>query len=181
MARANHHATYPARFQLIAAMNPCRCGYLGTSDRECTKAPRCGLDYQSKLSGPLLDRIDIHVDVMPVMVSDLTKPLAEPSEKVASRVARARQIQAQRFQEILGDSAPISVNAYADGDVLEKAFILTPSAQSLLNKAAEHMKFSARSYYRLIRVARTIADLSGDLGDISDRYIAEALSYRRTI
>lgn len=180
VARANHHATYPARFQLIAAMNPCRCGYLGDPDKECTKAPRCGADYQSKLSGPLLDRIDIQVDVPAVMVSDLQKQNGEPSAKVAMRVARARDIQKMRFEENMKDGQPaIHINAHADAETLEKTMVLSPAAKELLNKAAERMKLSARSYYRLIRVSRTIADLEGDLGEIDDAHIAESLSYKR--
>lgn len=179
VARANHHATYPARFQLIAAMNPCRCGYLGDPDQECSKAPRCGGDYQNKLSGPLLDRIDIQIEVPAVSVMDLEKTSLENSAQVAARVAKARSIQIMRFEEFEKKGDSVLVNAQASGEVLEKAFILSPSAQSLLKKAAERMKFSARSYYRLIRVARTIADLEGDLGDILDHHIAEALSYRK--
>ncbi len=180
VARANNHVTYPARFQLIAAMNPCRCGYLGTPDQECTKAPRCGSDYQSKLSGPLLDRIDIQVDVPAVSVKDLDKAPAESSKIVAARILTARQIQAARYQELSEEGQiPITVNAHANGELLERAMPLSPAAKTLLNKAAERMKFSARSYYRLIRLARTMADLEGDLGDINDNHIAEALSYRK--
>lgn len=176
VARANHHATYPACFQLIAAMNPCRCGYLGSSDLECTKAPRCGSDYQAKLSGPLLDRIDIQVEVPAVSVKDLSAPASENSAQVAARVTRARDVQQSRFQELGSD---LSINAHASGEIMENAMQLSPKAKELLDKAAERMKFSARSYYRLIRVSRTIADLEGDLSDISDSHIAEALSYRK--
>lgn len=179
IARANHHASYPARFQLIAAMNPCRCGYLGSPDQECTKAPRCGADYQAKLSGPLLDRIDIQVEVPAVSVMDLGKEAGESSAIVAKRVAQARAMQAERFDEFEKTENIPAVNACAKGEVLEKLFILEPQAQSLLHKVAEHMKFSARTYYRLIRVARTIADLNGADGDIKDDHIAEALSYRK--
>ena len=180
VARANHHATYPARFQLIAAMNPCRCGYLGTPDSECTKAPRCGSDYQAKLSGPLLDRIDIQVEVPQVAVSDLDKASGEPSHIVAARIARARDIQTARYQENTPEEQiPISVNAHANGNLLEAVMPLSSGAKDLLNKAAERMKFSARSYYRLIRVSRTIADLEGNLGDINENHLAEALSYRK--
>ena len=180
VARANHHATYPARFQLIAAMNPCRCGYLGSPDQECTKAPRCGGDYQAKLSGPLLDRIDLQVDVPAVSVRDLSKVTGESSADVARGVVGARAIQTMRFEEVAGDNmVPYSVNADAKGEVLEKVFILEDSAKALLHKAADQMKFSARTYYRLIRVARTIGDLEGDLGEIKDAHIAEALSYRK--
>lgn len=176
VARANHHVTYPARFQLIAAMNPCRCGYLGDPDSECTKAPKCGLDYQAKLSGPLLDRIDIQVEVPAVSVADLDKTKGESSAVVADRVLRAREMQAERFN---GLKTSISINAHADGEILESVMPLSPEAKNLLNKAAERMKLSARAYYRLIRVCRTIADLEGEKGDISENHVAEALSYRK--
>jgi len=180
IARANHHATYPARFQLIAAMNPCRCGYLGDPQSECTKAPRCGGDYQAKLSGPLLDRIDIQVEVPAVMVSDLNKDRGEPTKDVAARVFRAREIQAERYANFTPDNqSPLTVNAHVQGEMLENTMPLSESAKTLLNKAAERMRLSARAYYRLIRVARTIADLEGDLGNIKDTHIAESLSYRK--
>ena len=176
VARANNHVTYPARFQLIAAMNPCRCGYLGSPDLECTKAPRCGSDYQAKLSGPLLDRIDIQIEVPAVSVKDLSAPASENSAQVSKRVARAREVQQRRFEELGSD---LSINAHAGGEIMETAMTLSPKAKELLDKAAERMKFSARSYYRLIRVSRTIADLEGSFADISDSHIAEALSYRK--
>jgi len=112
VARANNHATYPARFQFIAAMNPCRCGYLGDVDRECTKAPRCGSDYQTKISGPMMDRIDIQVDVPAVSIADLDKTNAESSDIVAARVATARDIQRARFKD-----QNIEVNAHANGPI----------------------------------------------------------------
>lgn len=174
VARANHHATYPARFQFIAAMNPCRCGYLGDADRECSKAPRCGSDYQTKISGPMMDRIDIQVDVPAVSIADLDKANAESSDIVAVRVATARDIQRDRFKD-----QNIEVNAHANGELLEKEMALNPKAKELMTKAAERMRLSARGYYRLIRVARTIADLEGALGDIQDHHVAEALSYRK--
>lgn len=180
VARANHHVTYPARFQLIAAMNPCRCGYLGSPDRECTKAPRCGSDYQSKLSGPLLDRIDIQVEVPAVSVQDLNKAAGETSSEVATRVAQARQIQEERYASLCAEGQnAMTMNAHAGADVIEKAIPLSVEAKNLLDKAAERMKFSARAYFRLIRLSRTIADLEGHLGAIKDDHIAEALSYRK--
>lgn len=177
VSRVNHHATYPADFQLIAAMNPCRCGYLGSPDQECTKAPRCGGDYQNKLSGPLLDRIDIQVEMQAVSVSDLSSAGGETSTIVAQRVQRARLLQEERFRK--ANEATV-VNAQANGDLLEKTMILSGPAKALLIQCAEKMKLSARSYYRLIRVARTIADLDRDCPDqIAEQHIAEALSYKR--
>lgn len=159
-------------------MNPCRCGYLGDPERECTKAPRCGGDYQAKLSGPLLDRIDVQVEVPAVQISDLNKQKGEPSAVVADRVAKAREIQLSRFQA-LGASETTSVNAHVKAEILEEVMPLSAEAKELLNKAAEKMKLSARSYYRLIRVARTIADLEGEAGNIAPAHIAESLSYRK--
>jgi len=175
IARANHHATYPARFQFVAAMNPCRCGYLGEPDRECTKAPRCASDYQAKISGPMLDRIDIQVDVPAVSIADLSKTNAESSDVVAARIMAAREIQAERFK-----AHDVSVNAHANGELLEEQMVLEASAKELMTKAAEKMRLSARGYYRLIRVARTIADLEGQMGDIKEHHVGEALSYRKT-
>lgn len=171
VARANNHVTYPARFQLIAAMNPCRCGHLGDPDLECTKVPRCAADYQAKISGPMLDRIDIQVDVPRVEVADLNAAAGESSAEVAQRVARAREKQLARSG---------SVNAYADGSLLEQIAPLEPDAKEVLDKAMEKTRMSARSYYRLLRVARTIADLDGGGEALSKGHIAEALSYKRT-
>ncbi len=179
IARANHHVTFPARFQLIAAMNPCRCGHLGDSELECTKAPRCALDYQSKISGPMLDRIDLQVDVPPVRVSDLnTNQSGESSETVAARIMLARKIQENRFIEI-GADLSININAHADNKTVEAIAPLDNEAKTLLNKAMESTKLSARGYYRILRVARTIADLAGAPRKIEKIHIAEALSYRR--
>jgi len=178
VARVNHRATYPANFQFIAAMNPCRCGYLGDVSQECTKAPRCGSDYQNKLSGPLLDRIDIQVEMPAVEVMDLSKEGGEPSCDVAKRVAAARETQAARFEAM---GAQNTTNAGASGDILEKTMILEDKAKDTLTQYAGRMKLSARSYYRLIKVARTIADLEGGASDseITQKHVAEALSYRK--
>ncbi len=177
VARVNHHATYPADFQLIAAMNPCRCGYLGDVTQECTKAPRCGSDYQNKLSGPLLDRIDIQIEMPAVNIADLSVSSGESSAQVAARVIQARTIQLARFKTC--DEENITVNAGANGDILEKTMHMKRSAKDLLTQYSERLKISARSYYRLIRVARTIADLDNAAFDIQDHHIAEALSYKK--
>ena len=178
VARANFHVRYPARFQLIAAMNPCRCGHLGEPEMECTKAPKCGLDYQAKLSGPLLDRIDIQVDVPAVAASELNAPPGEDSKIVAQRVAVARKRQEDRYSAL--DSAQkIQINAHATTEMLDQVAILQPKAKTLLDQAVERIRLSARTYFRLLRVARTIADLEGIDGEIADSHIAEALSYKR--
>ncbi|SFP51244.1 Magnesium chelatase, subunit ChlI [Sphingomonas rubra] len=164
----------PALVQLVAAMNPCRCGHLGDPGLACARAPRCAADYQAKVSGPLLDRIDLHVDVAAVTAADLVlPPPAEGSAEVAARVAAARAVQAERYRD-----HPVRTNAEADGPLLDA--VATPDEQGrrLLAQAAEAMRLTARGYTRILRVARTIADLAGS--DAATRlHVAEALSYRR--
>lgn len=178
VSRANYHVTFPAKFQLVAAMNPCRCGHVADPAFACGKAPKCVADYQAKISGPVFDRIDIHIDVPAVKASDLSlPPPRENSAAVALRVDRARQIQSDRLRE-LNAPAHILTNADADGDILTRVAPLDAPALKLLTEAAEKMKLSARGYHRVLRVARTIADLS--LAEqIHATHIAEALSYRR--
>ena len=174
VARANAHIRYPSRVQLIAAMNPCRCGYLSDPGRACTRAPKCAGDYQSKLSGPLLDRIDLHVEVSAVSARDLTlPPPAEGSSEVAARVAAARDIQRARYA-----NQPIRTNAEADGEYLESVARPDAPGLALLSKAVETLKLSARGYHRVLRVARTLADLQAQ-PSVTRPHIAEALSYRR--
>ena len=185
VARANAHVTYPARFLLVAAMNPCRCGNLADMTRACGRAPRCGADYQGRISGPLYDRIDLAIDVPPVAPADLAlPPPAESSAEVAVRVAAARALQRQRFTDLArkdpalaGDVLP-RANGQADGELLTT--IATPDAdgRALLTRAVEKLNMSARGYHRVLRVARTLADL--DASDSVRRlHIAEALAWRR--
>ncbi|GLR48640.1 YifB family Mg chelatase-like AAA ATPase [Sphingomonas astaxanthinifaciens] len=174
VARANSHLTFPARVQLIAAMNPCRCGHLGDPALACARAPRCASDYQSRVSGPLLDRIDLHVEVAGVSAADLSlPPPAEGSAAVAGRVARARGVQTRRYE---GQGA--RTNAEADGELLDTVATPDEPGRKLLADAAAAMRLSARDYHRVLRVARTIADLAG-AETVGRIHVAEALSYRR--
>ncbi len=180
IARANAHVTYPARVQLVAAMNPCRCGHLDDPAQACARAPRCAADYQSKISGPLFDRIDLHVDVPAVSASDLSlPPPAEDSAAVAARVAAARARQTARFADLPEENRPRS-NAEADGQLLEEIAAPDAEGRKLLTQATEALKLSARGYHRVLRVARTLADLEGAEA-VRRPHIAEALTYRRTL
>lgn len=174
IARANAHVTFPARVQLIAAMNPCRCGHLGDAALACSRAPRCAADYQAKISGPLLDRIDLHVDVQAVSAADLSlPPSSEGSDVIGRRVSAARAIQSDRYID-----ESVRTNCEADGELLDAVATPDNAGQRLLAQAAEIMRLTARGYSRVLRVARTIADLSGS-ETVGRIHIAEALSYRR--
>ena len=178
VARANAHVRYPARFQLIAAMNPCRCGYLSDPARACSRAPRCALDYQVRISGPLYDRIDLHVEVPELSAADLTlPPPAEGSAQVAARVAAARTAQLARFRAL--DAPPdVRTNAEAEGELLTRIATPDEGGRELLAEATDRLRLSARGHHRVLKVARTIADLGG-AETVARRHIAEALSYRR--
>ncbi len=174
VSRAQAHVTYPANFQLVAAMNPCRCGYLGDQSRCCNKAPKCGIDYQSRISGPLFDRIDIHIDVPPVTPADLTKePSKEGSKEVAERVKKAREIQLKRYA-----NSNIRTNSEADGQLLQETAMPDDDAKAMLNMAYEKMGLSMRGYNRILRVSRTIADMEASQS-IKKHHVAEALNYRQ--
>ena len=167
VARAAAHVTYPARFQLVAAMNPCRCGHLGDGARECSKAPRCGEDYLSRISGPLLDRIDMTVQVQPIAPAELSRaPAGEPSAAVAARVAAARLVQRRR--------GPL--NAELDGG----AIAMEPDARRFAEQAAEKLRLSARGFTRVLRVGRTVADLAR-VEAIRRADVAEALAFRHRV
>ncbi len=180
VARVQAHVTYPARVQLVAAMNPCRCGNLDDAALACGRAPRCALDYQSKISGPLFDRIDLHIDVPAVRPADLAlPPPAEGSAQVAARVAAARARQTARYARLPEDRR-IRTNAELDGQLLDELAAPDSDGKRLLMDAAERLHLSARGYHRVLRVARTLADL--EASDAVRRiHVAEALSYRRVL
>lgn len=179
VARVNYHVTYPARFQLVAAMNPCKCGFAGQPGHLCRNGPRCAADYQARISGPLLDRMDIQIELAAVKPSDLAlPPPKEASSDVARRVLAARQLQAQRFANL--GKPELRTNAEADGTLLEDISRPDTSGLALLRDAADAMKLSARGYHRVLRVARTLADLDRR-EQVARIHIAEALSYRQKL
>lgn len=176
VARVNSHVTYPANVQLIAAMNPCRCGYLDDASRACGKAPRCAVDYQSKISGPLLDRIDMTIELTAIETLDmLSRKPGEPSAVVAKRVEAARNRQRERFMKL---HLPFRTNADATGEVIDHFLPQQEEARQLLERATENFRLSMRGYTRVLRVARTIADLEGSEA-VQAHHIAEAVSYRQ--
>lgn len=177
IARANHHVTYPARVQLVAAMNPCRCGYASEPGMACGRLPRCAQDYQTRVSGPLMDRIDLQLDVPPVSPADMRHAAAgEASAVIAARIDAARNVQRERYASF--GAAHVATNAQADGKLLEEVARPDAAGLDLMDKAAAAMRLSARSYVRILRVARTLADLEGG-GPVTRAHLAEALSFRR--
>ncbi len=179
VARANGHITYPAKFQLVAAMNPCKCGHFGEPDCQCSMAPLCAQKYQNRISGPLYDRIDLTVGVENINPWELAslKP-SESSEVVKARVIKAREFQNLRLKKYFGDVEIL--NAHLSGSEIEECANLSPEALTLLTKSAEKLKLSARAYYKTMRVARTVADMS-----FRDKVLPEdismALNFRRKI
>src|SRR5689334_12988916 len=178
IARASYRITYPARFMLVAAMNPCRCGRASEPGFACKRGAnlRCTADYQARLSGPLLDRIDLTIEVPAVTAADLIlPPPAEGSREVAERVARARELQSERYAAI--GLPHVHTNAAVSGAVLEDVARPDGSGLTLLREAADAMRLTARGYHRVLRVARTLADLDG-ADKVGRVHLAEALSYR---
>ncbi len=174
VARANAHIRYPCRFMLVAAANPCKCGYLSDPARACARVPHCGEDYIGRISGPLMDRFDLRIDVPPVAFTDLDLPESgDSSAEVAARVAAARERQAARF----AGHAGVRVNSDAEGALLEQSAAPEETGRALLTQVAERFGLSARGYHRVLRVARTIADLEGE-ETVLRAHIAEAVSYR---
>lgn len=175
IARANHRVSYPARIQLVAAMNPCRCGHAGEPGHQCRRGERCVTDYQARISGPLLDRIDVRIEVPAVTAADLIGPSeSESSEKVAARVAEARSIQQQRFLEL---GLACRTNAQAPASVVETMAKPDEKGLAFLRDIAERLALSARGYHRVLKLARTLADLDS-IDQVGRIHLAEAMSYR---
>jgi magnesium chelatase family protein len=176
IARANHRVSYPANIQLIAAMNPCRCGLAGEPGHSCARGPRCQSDYQGRISGPLMDRIDIRIDVPAVTAEDLINPQpVEASTDVAGRVAMARAIQLARYRAL--GRPDIRTNSQCSTALVEAVSRPDAGGQTLLSDAARKMRFSARAYHRILKVARTLADLDG-AETVGRIHLAESISYR---
>ena len=176
ISRAKMSIDYPANFMLVASMNPCPCGYFNHPEKQCTCPPGAVQKYLNKISGPLLDRIDLHVEVTPVPFAELSNMNAkvqEKSESIRERVLKARAIQGERYK----DSVGIYANAQISSKQLQSLCVLTPAGQNLLKKAMERLNLSARAYDRILKVSRTIADLEGS-DEIKTEHLAEAIQYR---
>jgi magnesium chelatase family protein len=174
ISRAKVAVDFPASFMLIASMNPCPCGYYNHPERQCTCAPGTVQKYLNKVSGPLLDRIDLHVEVTPVAFSELSAMRkGETSAVIRERVLKARDVQAERYK----DQAGIYSNAQISSKMLREVCVINTAGHNLLKTAMERLNLSARAYDRILKVARTIADLAGS-ADIKVEHLAEAIQYR---
>jgi len=170
ISRAARQADFPARFQLVAAMNPCPCGYLGHYNNKCRCTPDQVSRYRHRLSGPLMDRIDMHIEVPALRDEELlTRENSESSEVIRSRVEAARALQMQRQGK---------ANALLESHEIDAWFELDDNGQALVKQAIHRLNLSARAYHRILKLARTIADLAG-AKDIATSHVAEAIQYRK--
>jgi magnesium chelatase family protein len=173
ISRASGSLTFPARFMLIAASNPCPCGYLGHPVKQCTCAQRAVISYKKRLSGPILDRIDLHLFIPPVEQDKLMEAkVGEKSEVVKARVIEARERQKKRFED-----SNITVNSEMNSKHAKKFCVMADGAENFLKQAIKKLNLSARSYFKIVKVARSIADLAGE-DNIKQPHLAEALQYR---
>ena len=174
ISRAKVALDFPASFMLIASMNPCPCGYFNHPERACSCGPGVVQKYLSRISGPLLDRIDLHVEVTPVAFSELSSSQQyEKSEFIRERVIRAREVQEERYKLNEG----VYANAQMSSKMLKEFCIISTAGQNLLKVAMQKLNLSARAYDRILKVSRTIADLAGS-DDIKPEFLAEAIQYR---
>jgi magnesium chelatase family protein len=174
ISRTKWSIVFPANFMLIASMNPCPCGYFNHPSKDCTCGEEVVKRYLNKISGPLLDRIDLHIEVSPVAFDEIrSAEIAESSEKIRARVIVARKIQHKRFL----DFADVHANAGMTSQQTSQFCPLDPAAEQLLQQAMNRLKLSARAFERILKVARTIADLAGQ-SEINQRHMAEAITYR---
>ncbi|HLP18670.1 MAG TPA: YifB family Mg chelatase-like AAA ATPase [Chitinophagales bacterium] len=174
ISRSKMSVTYPASFTLVASMNPCPCGFYNHPDKECVCAPGVVQKYLNKISGPLMDRIDLHVEVTPVSFNELSSDKKfEKSETIRERVIQARQIQAKRFE----GKENLYSNAQMEPQMVEEICIISDAGKNLLSRAMQKLNLSARAYNRIIKVSRTIADLAGS-PDIKTEHLAEAIQFR---
>lgn len=175
ISRANAHVKYPCKFSLIAAANPCKCGFMTDPDQACGRAPNCGADYLGRISGPLMDRFDLRIEVPAVRFQDLALPAdGERSQSIAKRVLTARQLQETRFRQ-----TKIATNSDLKGDAMDQLCVLSEDAKTYLQAAAEKLNLTARGYHRVMRVARTIADLE-QLEGVERHHVGEAINFRHT-
>jgi magnesium chelatase family protein len=174
ISRAKQSIDYPANFMLVASMNPCPCGYFNHPEKECVCGPGIVQRYLSRISGPLLDRIDLHVEVVPVSFDEMTaNRKTETSDVIRERVVRARQIQSERFKE----QVAVYCNAMMPSNMVKEICEINDAGRALLKTAMERLGLSARAYDRILKVSRTVADLSGDT-EIKTEHLAEAIQYR---
>jgi magnesium chelatase family protein len=174
ISRASHTVEYPASFMLVASMNPCPCGYYNHPEKECVCPPGAVKKYLNKISGPLLDRIDIHMEIVPVPFEDLNqKPIGESSDVIRKRVINARKIQEERYKQEEG----IYCNSQMNSRLLRKYAVLDEASKNLIKNAMKKLNLSARAYDRILKLARTIADLDHK-ENIEMQHISEAISYR---